>query len=102
MDMRGVAEQKSATLTEVLRHPMMHVIGREPIHLLDLDLKVIDRAAADILEPERIGVVGALVSYGSDQTRSAFAGQREDGKEVGLVEVDVQLAVDRATGRLDV
>src|SRR5271166_2585648 len=102
MNMRGIAEQKSATLAEVLRPPMMHAIRREPIHLVDLNLEVIDRAATDVLEPERIGVVGALVPHGSDQTRPAFAGQGEDGKEVGFVEVDVQLAVDRGTGRLDV
>src|SRR6516162_7462873 len=102
MDMCGVTEQKNATFAEMLRHPMMHVIGREPIHLLDLDLEVIDRAVADALELERIGMVGALVPHGSDQTSPAFAGQREDGKEVGFVEVDVQLAVDRGAGRLDV
>jgi hypothetical protein len=39
MDMRGVAEQESATLTEVLRHPMMDVISREPIHLIDRTLR---------------------------------------------------------------
>ena len=102
MDMRGVAEQESATLAEVLRHPMMHVVGREPIHLIDLDLEVIDRPAADILEFQRIGMIGALVPHRSDQTSAAFAGQRKDGKEVGFVEVDVQFAVDRGAGRLDV
>ena len=100
--MCGVTEQKNATFAEMLRYPMMHVVGREPIHLLDLDLEVIDRAAADVLEPERIGMVGPLVPHGSDQTSPAFAGQREDSKEVGFVEVDVQLAVDRRTGRLDI
>jgi hypothetical protein len=100
--MRGVTEQKGATLAEVLRHPMMHVIGREPIHLVDLDLKVVDRAAADVLEPERIGLIGAFVPHGSDQTSPAFAGQGEDSEEVGFVEVDMQFAVDRGTGRLDV
>ena len=67
MDMCGVAEQKSATFAEVLRHPVVHVIGREPIHLVDLDLEVIDRPVADVLELERIGMVGALVPHGSDQ-----------------------------------
>ena len=102
MDMRGVAEQERAAVAEVPRDPMMHAIGREPIHPVDIDLQVVDRAAADVLEPERIGTVGALVPHGSDQTGTAIAGQREDGEKVGLVEVGVQFAIDGTTGRLDV
>jgi hypothetical protein len=102
VDMRGVTEQKSATLAEVLRHPMMHVIGREPVHLVDLNLKVIDRPAADVFELQRISMIGALVSYGSDQTSPAFARQGEDGKEVGFVEIGVQFAIERRTSRLHV
>jgi hypothetical protein len=81
---------------------MMHAIGREPTHLVDLDLEVVDHAAPDVLEPERTGTVGALVPHGSDQTGTAIAGQREDGEKVGLVEVGVQFAIDGTTGRLDV
>ena len=99
MDMGGIAEQERATLAEVLRHPMMHVIGGEPI---DLDLEVIDRPAANVVELQRIGTVGTLVANGSDETSPAFAGQREDGEEIGLVEIDVQFAVDRGTGSIDV
>ena len=33
----GIAEQESAIFPKVLRHAMVHVIGREPIHRLDLD-----------------------------------------------------------------
>src|SRR5258708_13151215 len=102
MDMRGVAQQDSAAVAEVLRHPMMDVIGREPIDLLDPDLEAIDRPAADILELERLGMLGALVPNGSDQTSPAFAGQGEDGEEVGLVEVGMQFAVYGGTGRLDI
>ena len=79
VDVRGVAEQEGAALAEMLRHPVMHMIGRKPIHLLDLDLEVIDRPIADVLEFERIGVVGALVAHGADQARSALlrpAGRR--------------------------
>lgn len=102
MNMRGIAEQKSAALAGVLRHPMMHAIRREPIHLVDLNLEVIDRPAADVLELDRLGMIGAFVAYGSNVTSPAFAGQREAGEEVGFIEVDVQLAVDRGSGRLDV
>jgi len=50
VDVRGIAEQEGSAFTEILRHPVMHMIGREPIHLLDLNLEVIDRPIADVLE----------------------------------------------------
>ena len=43
VDVRGVAEQEGAALAEVLRHAVVHAVGREPVHLLDLDLQVRDR-----------------------------------------------------------
>ena len=47
-------------------------------------------------------MVGALVAHGADQARAALAGQRKDRQEIRLVEVDVQLPVDRRSGRLDI
>ena len=47
-------------------------------------------------------MVGALAAHRADQPGAALAGQREDGQEVGLVEIDVQLAVQRRAGRVDV
>ena len=57
---------------------------------------------ADVLEFQDHPGVGALVAHRADQPGAALAGQREHGQEVGLVEVDVQLAVDRRARRLDV
>ena len=54
MDMRAVAEQKGASLPKKSRHTVVHVISREPVHLVDLNLQVIDRPVADVLEPERL------------------------------------------------
>ena len=34
VDVRGVAEQEGATFAEMLGHPVMHMIGREPVDLL--------------------------------------------------------------------
>jgi hypothetical protein len=45
---------------------MMHVIGRKPVHFLDLDLKVLDRPALNLLEPESFGAVGALIPHRPD------------------------------------
>ncbi|HKM74317.1 MAG TPA: hypothetical protein VJX94_30370 [Stellaceae bacterium] len=63
---------------------------------------MIDRPAADVLELERLGMIGEFVPYDSNETSPAFAGRREDGEEVGFIEVRVQLAFDRGSGRLDV
>jgi hypothetical protein len=89
VDVRGVAQQEGAALAETLCDPIVNVIGREPVHLLDLDLQVIDCLAADILKPERIGVVGALIAYDTDQPCASNPGQREDGKQISLVEINV-------------
>jgi len=47
-------------------------------------------------------VFGALVAHRADQARAPLALEREDREKVGFVEIDVQLAVDRRPGRLDV
>ena len=86
----------------MVRDPMMHVIGRKPVDLVDPDLEVIDRPIADVLECQRIGPVGSLVAYRSDQARSSCSRQREDAKEVGLVEIDVQFAVYRRARGFDI
>ena len=102
MDMRRVAEQEGAAVAEMLRHAMMHVIGREPVHLFDLDLEIVDDPAADIFEFERFGVIGALVAHCPDQPGASRAGKGKHGKEVGLVEIGMQVAVDRRAGCLDI
>ncbi len=61
-----------------------------------------DRPVADIFELQRVGVGGALVAHRADQPRPALAGQREDAEEIGLVEIDMQFAIDGGPGRLDV
>src|SRR5262249_32651815 len=74
VDVRGIAEQEGSDPSEMLRHPVMHMIGREPIHLLDLNLEVIDRPIADVLELKCFGAVGALVAYGPDEACATLPG----------------------------
>ena len=50
MDVSGIAEQEGAALSEMLRHPVMHMIGRKPVHFPDGHLEVLDRPAADVFE----------------------------------------------------
>ncbi|MNQ51970.1 hypothetical protein D3C85_659710 [compost metagenome] len=98
MHVGRIAEQERPAIAKVIRHPVMHAVGREPVQLLDLHLHVLDGPAADVFEAQGLGVVGALVAYGADQARAATACQREHGKEVRLVEVHVQFTVEcRAT-----
>ena len=100
--MRRVAEQERSPFSEMLRHPMMHVIGRKPVDHPDLHLEVVDRPVADVTKRQRIGAVGALVAYRPDQACFSFSGQREDAEEIGLVEIDVQFAIQRRAGGFDV
>jgi hypothetical protein len=76
-------------LLEMRRHTAMHMIGREPVHLIDLDFEMVDCAIADILEFKSIGTVGTLVAYRPDQTCPTFSGQGKDCQEVGFVEIDM-------------
>ena len=86
MDMRCVAEQEGAPFSEVLRHAMMSVIGREPVHRFDFDLEIIDDPAADILELERLRTLGTQTPLipaqaGIQGPRSVALGPRFRGDE---------------------
>jgi hypothetical protein len=63
---------------------------------------VFDRPIADIFKLECIGPVSALVPHGSDEAGSPFPGQREYPQEIGLVEIDVQFAIERRASRFDI
>src|ERR1700730_7895557 len=102
VDVRRVAEQEYSPFTEMFRYQVMHVIGRKPVDLLDVDLEVADRPVADVFKRQRIGTAGTLVAYRSDQARLSLSGQRKDAQEIGLVEVDVQFAIQRGAGGFDI
>ncbi len=59
-------------------------------------------SVADVVEGQRLRAIGAFVAHRPDQPRAAFSGQREDRNEIGLVEIDVQLAVERGSFGVDV
>jgi hypothetical protein len=99
--MGRIAEQEGAALAEMFRHPVMDVIGRKPVHFLDANLEVFDCPIADVFEFECIGAVSALIAHGSDQAGFTFPGQRENAQEIGLVEIDVQFAIERGASRFD-
>src|SRR5262249_25465084 len=102
MNVCRIAEQKRAPFPEMLRYTMMNMISRKPVYFFDIDLEVLDDPAADILEFERIGAIGAVVTHRPDQSRASLPGERKHGKEISFFEVDVQLTIDCRAGRLDI
>ena len=100
--MGSVAEQERAPLAEMFGDAMMDMVGREPVHFLNFDLEIFDRAILHVFELQRIRAIGPLVSHRADQPRLARAGQREHAEEISLIEIDVQLAVDGGAARLDI
>ena len=80
----------------------MDAIGRKPVHLVDLDLQIIDGTVAYIPELERLGMFCALIAHSTDQAHPLLWSEGENREKVGLVEIDVQLAVDRRARRLNV
>ena len=102
MDVSRIAEQEGAAFAEMLRNRVMDMIGRKPVHFPDIDLQVLDRPIADVMECECIGAVRALVAHGSDKARSPRPGERKNRQEIGLVKVDMEFAVERAAGGFNI
>ena len=94
VDMGCTAEQEGAALAEMLRHPVMDMVGRKPVHLPDVNFEIRNGPVADIFELERIRVIGALVAHSSDQARSTFPGKGKDRREIGLVKIGMEFSVD--------
>ncbi|GAB3784108.1 hypothetical protein GCM10028797_12620 [Dyella agri] len=98
VDMRGVAQQKHTPLPEGRCHPVMHVVGREPVHLHDVESEMCDRAWTDVVERQFAVFIGGF-AHGADQAYAALFLEREDREKVGVVEIDMQLMVGgRALG----
>ena len=49
VDMRGVAEQERTTFAKVIGDPMVHAVGREPVHALDVNAYPFDYALAHVV-----------------------------------------------------
>jgi hypothetical protein len=85
VDVGGIAEQEGPALAEMLRHPVMNMVGRKPIHLLDVNFEIRDRPVADVFERERIRMISALIAHGSDQARSTLPRQGKNRQEISFV-----------------
>ena len=74
-------------LAEPIGDPMMHAVGREPVHALDVDAHPLDHALAHIVPRQVLVLVfGLLIAHRADEPRAAFVLQRKDGKKIGRVQ----------------
>ena len=98
--MRGVAQHERPSAPEVVGHPMVDMVDREPIHLVDLEPQRPGGKVADIVEAELVEVLPLAWFDRPDQADATLVRQRENGQEVGFVEFPVQVAVEcRARAR---
>jgi hypothetical protein len=66
VDVRGVADQERATLAEMIGDPMVHVIGREPVHALDVDSHPLDHALAHVVPRQFPVLVFGFLAHCAD------------------------------------
>ena len=90
-------------LAETIGDAMVHAVGREPVHALDVDAHPLDHALAHVVPRQLVLLVfGLLIAYRADEPRAPFVLQRKDREKIGRVQADVQLAVHRRAARLDI
>ena len=102
VDVRGVPKKKGAPLAKLIRYPVVNPVGRKPVHLLDLELQVLDRPGTDVVEGELTVVLALRVPHAPDEPDSPLALHGKGEQEVGLVEVDMQLEVGRGAFCFDI
>ncbi len=71
----GVPEEEHPAGAKLLGHPVMHLVGGEPVDLGHLDLELAHGALADILEAQVLRVLGTLVAHRADQPCAAALGR---------------------------
>ena len=94
VNMRGVAQQECSAASEPIGDAMVHAIGREPVHAVDLDAHPLDYPLADVVPRQLVPVLCGIVLNGADEPY-AMVPHRKHGEEIGSVERDVHFAVDR-------
>ena len=104
--MRGVAQEKGATVAEVLGDAVMDAVGGEPVDVLDVNVDPVEDAMGDVVPGDvgslSFGLLGLIVANGAYEADATVVVEGEDGEEVGVVEGDVELAIGDRAARLDV
>jgi hypothetical protein len=77
MDMSGVAQEKRSAFAETLRNPVMHVIGREPVHAVDRDAEPLHHARVEVLPSHLLAVALSLGRDSADDATAMCALHRE-------------------------
>jgi hypothetical protein len=88
-----VAEQESPPAPELLGHPMVHAVGREPVDPLDLELQAPGHPLADVVPGQRLALRLGFAFDGADQAGGVLPLHREHRQQIGLVEGDMELVV---------
>ena len=86
VDVRGVAEEEGATLLEVVRDAVVHMVRREPVHVIDLDAEPLDRSLADVVPGEPPGCVSASARTVPIRRARPAPCIGKSGEKVGFVE----------------
>ena len=106
MDVGGVAQEEGAAVPEAVRNPVVHPIGREPVHRAYGEPQVLDGFVAYIVEAQLTGpdlfLFAFLFAHQANQSNPPLLFHREQQHEVGVLQIDMQLPVDRRTRRIHV
>ena len=100
--MCGVAHEERTTVAEPLGHTMVHAIGREPVHAVDVDVHPLDYPLCHIVPGQVVAVMRDVVADGSDESHAMVAGHGEQREEIGAVERGVYVAVDSRSAGIDI
>ena len=102
VDVGGVSQQERASFPELRRHPVVDVIGREPVRPVDRELEVPGHALPDVLEGQFGMLFGRAFNDGPHESHPARLLQWEDEQEVLPGEIAVHLPVHRGAGAFHV
>src|SRR6516165_8887955 len=91
--MGGIAKHEHTAFAEMIRDPMIHVVGGEPVHALDVDAHPLNDPLAYIVPRQALMLAFDFLSDGADKPGAALIFKRKDRQEIGRIQGDVQLAV---------
>jgi hypothetical protein len=94
MDVRGIAEQEGAPVAETISDAMVHAIGRKPVHLLDIEFEVLHGFALHVVETEFVVLARRQIVNGSNETPVSVSFESEEKEEIGVFDIDVDVAMD--------
>src|SRR5690242_11835416 len=95
--MAGIAGDECAPDAKVLRHAMLHTIGREPIHISHAQTQQVLEMTADIVKSEVLAA-RMLGRHDPDQTQHPAAPNRKGHAEFIGGDGEVDVAIEHGAG----